>query len=126
VEPCPGSELVVSLFEVAYTAASVAAFIGREHEFRLVAVAPHDMEGRPLQRLAVRAGGGEFKATRTVCIRNLSGCVWVSSASFARAAACCDASVPGGQDCKQRHGHNLASTCPCLLLCSGMSARAIQ
>ncbi|GFR46377.1 hypothetical protein Agub_g7959 [Astrephomene gubernaculifera] len=45
--------VVVSLFEVPATPASVAAFIAREHEFRFVAVEPTDMEGRPVGRKAV-------------------------------------------------------------------------
>ncbi|KAG2427811.1 hypothetical protein HXX76_012135 [Chlamydomonas incerta] len=45
--------LVVSLFEVPATPASVAAFIGREHEFRFVGVEPTDLAGRPLGRKAV-------------------------------------------------------------------------
>jgi hypothetical protein len=75
VEPCPGSELVVSLFEVPYTPASVAAFIAREHEFRLVAVRPHDMEGQPLQRLAVRGAKGGLEGCK-VC--NTAVCTTVS------------------------------------------------
>eukprot|EP00878_Enallax_costatus_P024037 GHUV01025625.1.p1 GENE.GHUV01025625.1~~GHUV01025625.1.p1 ORF type:complete len:231 (+),score=35.65 GHUV01025625.1:763-1455(+) len=53
-EPCPGGELVVSLFEVPYTPESVAAFIAREHEFRFLAVQPSDLAGKvPAERLAV-------------------------------------------------------------------------
>lgn len=54
VEEHPDSEIVVSLFEVEATPASVAAFIEREHEFRFVAVEPlHSDSGRPLGRRAV-------------------------------------------------------------------------
>jgi hypothetical protein len=53
-EPHAGSELVVSLFEVPFNAASVAAFIAREHEFRFLAVQPYDLSGKvPTERLAV-------------------------------------------------------------------------
>jgi hypothetical protein len=53
-EPHSGSELVVSLFEVPYSAGSVAAFIAREHEFRFLAVQPYDLTGQmPTERLAV-------------------------------------------------------------------------
>lgn len=55
-EPCPGSELVVSLFEVPYSPSSVAAFIAREHEFKFLAVQPYDLEGQTqTDRLAVGA-----------------------------------------------------------------------
>ncbi|KAL4443866.1 hypothetical protein ABPG75_011603 [Micractinium tetrahymenae] len=54
VEEHPGSEIVVSLFEVEATPASVAAFIEREHEFRFVAVEPLRFEcGSPIGRRAV-------------------------------------------------------------------------
>ncbi|EFJ42039.1 hypothetical protein VOLCADRAFT_119537 [Volvox carteri f. nagariensis] len=42
--------VVVSLFEVPYTPANVAAFISREHEFRFVAVQPLELgTGQPLE-----------------------------------------------------------------------------
>lgn len=47
-EPCPGHEVVVSLFEVEYSAAAVTAFIEREHEFRFVAVTPFTLDGQQL------------------------------------------------------------------------------
>lgn len=54
-EPCPDSELVVSLFDVPYSPESVTAFIAREHEFRFLAVQPYDLAGQmPTERLAVR------------------------------------------------------------------------
>mmetsp|Transcript_69011 Transcript_69011/g.218260 ORF Transcript_69011/g.218260 Transcript_69011/m.218260 type:complete len:297 (+) Transcript_69011:155-1045(+) len=43
VEPCEGESIVVSLFEVEATEASIAAFIEREHEFRFVAVMAEDL-----------------------------------------------------------------------------------
>ena len=43
VEEHPGAEVVVSLFEVPATPASVAAFIEREHEFRWAG--PHALAG---------------------------------------------------------------------------------
>lgn len=49
-------QLVVSLFEVPFTPASVAAFIAREHEFRFLAVQPYELvSGQPTPQLAVRA-----------------------------------------------------------------------
>ncbi|GIL63081.1 hypothetical protein Vafri_17056 [Volvox africanus] len=45
--------VVVSLFEVPYNPANVAAFIAREHEFRFVAVEPYDLNGAPIGRKAV-------------------------------------------------------------------------
>jgi hypothetical protein len=46
--------LVVSLFEVPYNPDNVAAFIGREHEFRFLAVQPYDLAGKAAaDRLAV-------------------------------------------------------------------------
>lgn len=54
-----GSELVVSLFEVPFSADSVAAFIAREHEFRFLAVQPYDLAGQaPTAQLAVSAALG--------------------------------------------------------------------
>lgn len=50
--------VVVSLFEVAASAASVEAFIGREHEFRFVAVEPTALDGTREGRKAVRGGVG--------------------------------------------------------------------
>lgn len=46
--------VVVSLFEVPATAASVKAFIAREHEFRFVAVRPETLDGQDTGRFAVR------------------------------------------------------------------------
>ncbi|GIL88461.1 hypothetical protein Vretimale_15378 [Volvox reticuliferus] len=45
--------VVVSLFEVPYNPANVAAFIAREHEFRFVAVEPYDLNGVSIGRKAV-------------------------------------------------------------------------
>lgn len=63
-----GSELVVSLFEVPFSADSVAAFIAREHEFRFLAVQPYDLAGQaPTAQLAVLCGANtdeHYKATR--------------------------------------------------------------
>ncbi len=50
--------VVVSLFEVPYTPANVAAFIAREHEFRFVAVQPTDLSGVSVGRTAVSGAGG--------------------------------------------------------------------
>ena len=44
-EPHPGGEVVVSLFEVDHSAAAVASFVEREHEFRFVAVRPQTLGG---------------------------------------------------------------------------------
>lgn len=66
-EPCPGSSVVVSLFEVPASPASVAAFIAREHEFRFVAVQPTNLDGTPAGRTAVicaRNSDTEYKARR--------------------------------------------------------------
>eukprot|EP00877_Chromochloris_zofingiensis_P014569 jgi/Chrzof1/9366/Cz04g00060.t1 len=66
-EPYAGHEVVVSLFEVPYNPEAVAAFINREHEFRLVAVRPTTLEGTPLDRLAVLCAkytDAEYKARR--------------------------------------------------------------
>ncbi|KAF6259418.1 hypothetical protein COO60DRAFT_1008858 [Scenedesmus sp. NREL 46B-D3] len=67
-EPHAGSELVVSLFEVPFNTASIAAFIAREHEFRLLAVQPYTLDGHMLtERLAVLCGANtdaHYKATR--------------------------------------------------------------
>ncbi|KAF8058915.1 hypothetical protein HT031_005483 [Scenedesmus sp. PABB004] len=66
-EPCPGSELVVSLFDVPFTPAAVAAFIEREHEFRFVAVAPLELDASPTRALAVLCAANtdeHYRATR--------------------------------------------------------------
>ena len=46
--------IVVSLFEVRKTEASIAAWIDREHEFRFLAVQPYSMDGLKEAQLAVR------------------------------------------------------------------------
>lgn len=66
-EPYAGHEVVVSLFEVPYNPEAVAAFINREHEFRLVAVRPTTLEGTPLDRLAV--------SPIQRCAEQLAGCI---------------------------------------------------
>ncbi|KAG2491756.1 hypothetical protein HYH03_009917 [Edaphochlamys debaryana] len=63
----PPSSVVVSLFEVPATPASVAAFIAREHEFRFVGVDPTDLGGRPAGRRAVicaRNTDADYRAMR--------------------------------------------------------------
>eukprot|EP00884_Botryococcus_braunii_P007814 jgi/Botrbrau1/17033/Bobra.49_2s0089.1 len=55
-EECEGEEIVVCLFEVKATPASIQAFIEREHEFRLLAVEPLHLDGSPTGRLAVLCG----------------------------------------------------------------------
>jgi hypothetical protein len=65
-EQHPGSELVVSLFEVPFSAESVAAFIAREHEFRFLAVQPYDLTGQvPTERLAVSANSSNDSSALT-------------------------------------------------------------
>ena len=58
---------MVSLFEVPYTPAAVAAFIAREHEFSFLAVRPRDMAGEALVKLAVVCAASndeEYKGSR--------------------------------------------------------------
>lgn len=62
--------LVVSLFEVPYNAENVAAFIAREHEFRFLAVQPHD--------LASKAADGRFAVSwaglHLLCVPQMRVC----------------------------------------------------
>jgi hypothetical protein len=74
-EQHPGSELVVSLFEVPFSADSVAAFIAREHEFRFLAVQPYDLAGQvPTERLAVSAAGNISAAACLCCHGSVHCC----------------------------------------------------
>ncbi len=43
-EPCAEGELVVSLFEIEFSPATVKAFIEREHEFKFTAVEPLNLD----------------------------------------------------------------------------------
>ncbi|KAL6757989.1 hypothetical protein V8C86DRAFT_2609319 [Haematococcus lacustris] len=68
LEPCPGSSVVVSLFQLPYNADTVAAFIAREQEFKFVAVTPHSLQGEPQYELravvCARWNDEDYKARR--------------------------------------------------------------
>ncbi|KAG7542701.1 hypothetical protein ISN45_Aa07g026580 [Arabidopsis thaliana x Arabidopsis arenosa] len=54
VEPCEGESLVVTVFEI--KSSEIPAFIGRELEFRFLAVVPETLEGKPYTNSAVLCG----------------------------------------------------------------------
>lgn len=93
--------LVVSLFEVPSTPASVAAFLEREHEFRFLAVQPYDLSGKvAAPRMAVsgngdwvgREGAGEGQALRSLVV-GAGGDTWKTRCIYECMAAftplCC-------------------------------------
>ncbi|KAI7843079.1 hypothetical protein COHA_003250 [Chlorella ohadii] len=67
VEEHPSSEIIVTLFEVEASPASISAFIEREHEFRFMCVHPLELDGTPADRRAVvcaRWSDEEYRARR--------------------------------------------------------------
>ncbi len=89
-EPWSEGELVVSLFEVPASKASIAAFIEREHEFRFLAVHPTTLDGQPTGRVAVsNTPAADARMTVHCCLYCLGPERASKAVSLASAACCC-------------------------------------